>query len=74
MIFTIEDAQYIGLRLKAILSFLKKHPHGCTIAHLEREFTIERVGNNLSSILELGIASGLITDDWVGDEQIFKVK
>jgi hypothetical protein len=74
MLFTLEDAQYIGLKLKAVLKYISKCPAGATITQLEKEFPVSRVGNHFSSILELAVAADLLKDEWEGNVQVFRIK
>ncbi len=50
----------------------KKFPAGCSERSLCKEFGVDRVGNNLDAILELAVALDLISEEYEGDERIFK--
>ncbi|BAZ19074.1 hypothetical protein NIES4071_109590 (plasmid) [Calothrix sp. NIES-4071] len=71
LLLSIEDATWIGLKLKSIIRLLKKAPAGGTYLQLQKEFP--GVGDNLEAILELAIALELIEDDYDGDVRIYKL-
>lgn len=72
MKLSIEDATWIGLKLKSIIRLLKKAPAGGTIAQLREKFPTTD-SDNLEAILELAIALELIKDDYEGDARIYKL-
>ncbi len=71
MKLSIEDAQFIGLKLKSIIRLLRKAPAGGTITQLREKFPTD--SDNLEAILELAIALELIKDDYDGDARIYKL-
>lgn len=71
LVISVDDATWIGLKLKSILRYLRKRPAGATYAQLLKEFSA--AGDNLEAILELAIALEIIEDEYEGDVRYYKL-